>query len=94
MGRSRHAAFQTEPGFCGLTAKETPSEISLVSSAPVTVFAVELDAIGVQVNVTPRDNKFFMKPLVRELAAALTKALSMAYGIATSMSYSSYWSIA
>jgi hypothetical protein len=23
------------------------------------------------VNVTPRDNKFFMKPLVRELAAAL-----------------------
>jgi hypothetical protein len=25
------------------------------------------------VNVTPRDNTFFMKPLVRELAAALAK---------------------
>jgi hypothetical protein len=25
------------------------------------------------VNVTPRDNTFFMKPLVRELAAALTR---------------------
>jgi hypothetical protein len=27
----------------------------------------------VRVNVTPRDNTFFMKPLVRELAAALTR---------------------
>jgi len=25
----------------------------------------------VQVNIMPRDNTFFMKPLVRELAAAL-----------------------
>jgi uroporphyrinogen-III synthase len=42
--------------------------------APVgPIVAAELDALGVQVNVTPRDNTFFMKPLVRELAAALTK---------------------
>jgi hypothetical protein len=36
-------------------------------------FAAELAALGVRVNVTPRDNTFFMKPLVRELMAALTK---------------------
>jgi uroporphyrinogen-III synthase len=43
----------------------------IVVAAVGPVVAAELDAIGVQVNVTPRDNKFFMKPLVRELAAAL-----------------------
>jgi uroporphyrinogen-III synthase len=43
----------------------------IVVAAVGPVVAAELDAIGVQVNVTPRDNKFLMKPLVRELAAAL-----------------------
>jgi uroporphyrinogen-III synthase len=47
-------------------------ERSLVAAVGPIV-AAELDALGVQVNVTPRDNTFFMKPLVRELAAALTK---------------------
>ena len=45
----------------------------IVVAAIGPIVIAELDAIGVQVNVTPRDNKFFMKPLVRELAAALTK---------------------
>jgi uroporphyrinogen-III synthase len=44
-----------------------------VVAAVGPIVAAELDAIGVQVNVTPRDNTFFMKPLVRELAAALTR---------------------
>jgi uroporphyrinogen-III synthase len=44
-----------------------------VVAAVGPIVAAELDAIGVRVNVTPRDNTFFMKPLVRELAAALTK---------------------
>jgi uroporphyrinogen-III synthase len=35
------------------------------------VVAAELETLGVQVDVMPRDNTFFMKPLVRELAAAL-----------------------
>ena len=43
----------------------------IVVAAVGPIVAAELDAIGVQVNITPRDNKFFMKPLVRELAAAL-----------------------
>jgi uroporphyrinogen-III synthase len=44
-----------------------------VVAAVGPIVAAELNTIGVQVNVTPRDNKFFMKPLVRELTAALTK---------------------
>jgi uroporphyrinogen-III synthase len=44
-----------------------------VVAAVGPIVAAELDAIGVQVNVTPHDNTFFMKPLVRELAAALTR---------------------
>jgi uroporphyrinogen-III synthase len=44
-----------------------------VVAAVGPIVAAELDKIGVQVNVIPRDNTFFMKPLVRELAAALTK---------------------
>jgi uroporphyrinogen-III synthase len=44
-----------------------------VVAAVGPIVAAELDAIGVRVNVTPRDNTFFMKPLVRELAAALTR---------------------
>ena len=43
----------------------------IVVAAVGPIVAAELNAIGVQVNVTPRDNKFFMKPLVRDLAAAL-----------------------
>ncbi len=45
----------------------------IVVAAVGLIVVAEPDAIGVQVNVTPRDNKFFMKPLVRELAAALTR---------------------
>jgi uroporphyrinogen-III synthase len=45
----------------------------IVVAAVGPIVAAELNALGVQVNVTPRDNTFFMKPLVRELAAALTK---------------------
>jgi len=45
----------------------------IVVAAVGPIVAAELEAMGVQVNVTPRDNTFFMKPLVRELAAALTK---------------------
>ena len=43
----------------------------IVVAAVGPIVAAELEAIGVQVNVTPRDNKFFMKPLVRELVTAL-----------------------
>jgi uroporphyrinogen-III synthase len=45
----------------------------IVVAAVGPVVAAELDAIGVQVNVTPRDNKFFMKPLVRGAAALKEK---------------------
>jgi hypothetical protein len=37
------------------------------------IVAPELEALGVQVNITPSGGAFFMKPLVRELAAALSK---------------------
>ena len=43
----------------------------VVVAAVGPVVAAELEALGVRVNVTPRGNTFFMKPLVRELAAAL-----------------------
>jgi uroporphyrinogen-III synthase len=45
----------------------------IVVAAVGPIVAAELDAIGVQVNVTPQDNKFFMKPLIRELAAVLAR---------------------
>jgi hypothetical protein len=35
--------------------------------------ASELEALGVQVSIAPTGGTFFMKPLVRELAAAFTK---------------------
>jgi uroporphyrinogen-III synthase len=38
----------------------------IVVAAIGPVVAAELDALGVRVNVTPHDNMFFMKPLVRE----------------------------
>ena len=44
----------------------------IVVAAVGPIVAAELDAMGVQVNVIP-ENTFFMKPLVRELAAAFTK---------------------
>ena len=42
----------------------------VVVAAVGPVVAAELEALGMRVNVTPRDKTFFMKPLVRELAAA------------------------
>jgi uroporphyrinogen-III synthase len=45
----------------------------IVVAAVGPIVAAELDALGVQVNVTPPYKTFFMKPLVRELAAALAK---------------------
>jgi uroporphyrinogen-III synthase len=44
-----------------------------VVAAVGPIVAAELGALGVQVNITPPGGAFFMKPLVRELAAALTK---------------------
>ena len=35
------------------------------------VVAAELETLGVQADIMPRENAFFMKPLVRDLAAAL-----------------------
>ena len=45
--------------------------IAVAAVGPIV--AAELEALGVQVNIMPRDNTFFMKPLVRELAVALKK---------------------
>jgi uroporphyrinogen-III synthase len=44
-----------------------------VVAAVGPIVASELEALGVQVNITPPRGTFFMKPLVRELAAALSK---------------------
>jgi uroporphyrinogen-III synthase len=45
----------------------------IVVAAVGPIVASELEALGVQVNITPPRDTFFMKPLVRELAAAFTK---------------------
>ena len=45
----------------------------IVVAAVGPIVAAELEALGVHVNVTPCDNTFFMRPLVRELVAALAK---------------------
>ena len=45
----------------------------IVVAAVGPIVAEELHALGVQVNVIPHDNTFFMKPLVRELGVALMK---------------------
>jgi uroporphyrinogen-III synthase len=45
--------------------------IAVAAVGPVV--AAELEALGVHVNVMPRDNTFFMRPLVRELVAAFAK---------------------
>ncbi len=42
-------------------------------AAAGSIVAAELEELGVQVNVKPQGDTFFMKPLVRELAVALTK---------------------
>jgi uroporphyrinogen-III synthase len=44
-----------------------------VVAAVGPIVAAELGALGVQVNITPPRGAFFMKPLIRELAAALSK---------------------
>jgi uroporphyrinogen-III synthase len=48
----------------------------IIVAAVGPVVAAELGALGVRVDVTPQDNTFFMKPLVRALAAALTERRS------------------
>jgi uroporphyrinogen-III synthase len=45
--------------------------IAVAAVGPIV--AAELEALGVEVNIMPRDNTFFMKPLVRELTIALMK---------------------
>jgi uroporphyrinogen-III synthase len=45
----------------------------IVVAAVGPIVAEELNALGVQVQVIPQDGTFFMKPLVRALAAALMK---------------------
>jgi uroporphyrinogen-III synthase len=44
-----------------------------VVAAVGPIVASELEALGVQVSITPTGGTFFMKPLVRELVAAFTK---------------------
>jgi uroporphyrinogen-III synthase len=44
-----------------------------VVAAVGPIVASELEALGVQVSITPKGGTFFMKPLVRELVAAFTK---------------------
>jgi len=43
--------------------------IAVAAVGPIV--AAELERLGVQVNIMPRDNTFFMKPLVRQLTVAL-----------------------
>jgi uroporphyrinogen-III synthase len=45
--------------------------ITIAAIGPIV--AAELEKLGVQVNVKPQGDTFFMKPLVRELVVALTK---------------------
>jgi uroporphyrinogen-III synthase len=45
--------------------------IAVAAVGPIV--AAELQALGVQVDIMPRDNTFFMKPLVRELTITLMK---------------------
>jgi uroporphyrinogen-III synthase len=44
-----------------------------VVAAVGPIVASVLEALGVQVSITPTGGAFFMKPLVRELVAAFTK---------------------
>lgn len=45
----------------------------IVIAAVGPIVASELERLGVQVSITPKGGTFFMKPLVKELAAAFTK---------------------
>jgi uroporphyrinogen-III synthase len=65
--------FRDVARACGRETELRQGFERIVVAAVGPIVAAELDAIGVRVNVTPRDNTFFMKPLVRELAAALAK---------------------
>jgi uroporphyrinogen-III synthase len=75
-------AFTSAPQVRRLrdVARATGRESDLIQGFRRTVVAAvgpivasELEALGVQVNITPPGGRFFMKPLVRELAAALSK---------------------
>ena len=46
---------------------------SITIAAIGPIVAAGLEKLGVQVNVKPQGDTFFMKPLVRELVVALTK---------------------
>src|SRR5262249_26941167 len=65
-------------------AEAIPCPIIAIRDAPAAIAAVgpvvaaELETLGVQVDIMPRENAFFMKPLVRELAAALMKVTNLA----------------
>jgi uroporphyrinogen-III synthase len=58
---------------CGREAELLQGFERIAVAAVGPIVAAELEALGVQVNIMPRDHTFFMKPLVRELAAALMK---------------------
>jgi uroporphyrinogen-III synthase len=45
----------------------------IVIAAVGPIVTSELETLGVRVSITPKCGTFFMKPLVRELAAAFTK---------------------
>jgi uroporphyrinogen-III synthase len=65
--------FRDVARAAGREAELLPGLERIVVAAVGPIVAEELHALGVQVNVTPHDNTFFMKPLVRELGAALMK---------------------
>jgi uroporphyrinogen-III synthase len=45
----------------------------IVVAAVGPIVTAELETLGVRVSITPKGGTFFMKPLVREIAAAFTK---------------------
>ena len=55
----------------GLEAELVQGFQRVTVAAVGPVVAAELETLGVQVDIMPRENTFFMKPLVRDLAAAL-----------------------
>jgi len=65
--------FRDVARACGRDGELQQGLERIAVAAVGPIVAAELKALGVQVNITPRDNTFFMKPLVRELVAALTK---------------------
>ena len=65
--------FRDVARACGQEAELLHGLERIAVAAVGPIVAAELEALGVQVNIMPRDHTFFMKPLVRELAAALMK---------------------